>query len=356
MPARRRGPSGTPRRTSSRPAGRPRLRRPSRARPRPAVDVELESGSRPERLDAARVGHESVADPERRAGGDHSRRRRAGEDAHARAGVREFSLRGQCDDEGGHAALLSGEGRGLDGASVGEDVQERLKPRARHSQGREPCEDRRSSRARRGGGHGRAGQRGAGAQAPRPSRGAEGRRRGRARRGEAARAARRARARARPRRLRRSPGRRPVAGRAAGHGRARRAGVRLAAAEGRSGRRRSPRRPPGYVLEIAHESVDVQRFLRLSDEGRAALQAGDPAAAEAALRAALGALARHGARRLPRTSRSRRTRSRGWKISGPSCSRSASRPISRSAATRSSSPSSRHSSPRSRCASARARS
>ena len=48
------------------------------------------------------------------------------------------------------------------------------------------------------------------------------------------------------------------------------------------------RRPPGYALEIEPEAVDVQRFLRLSDEGREALQGGDPAAAEGTLRRALG--------------------------------------------------------------------
>ncbi len=46
-------------------------------------------------------------------------------------------------------------------------------------------------------------------------------------------------------------------------------------------------RKPGYVLELDRERIDVHRFARLADEGRAALQGGDPAAAESALREAL---------------------------------------------------------------------
>jgi len=45
--------------------------------------------------------------------------------------------------------------------------------------------------------------------------------------------------------------------------------------------------PPGYVLELDPERVDVHRFGRLADEARAALQSGDAPAAEAALREAL---------------------------------------------------------------------
>jgi DNA-binding SARP family transcriptional activator/tetratricopeptide (TPR) repeat protein len=46
-------------------------------------------------------------------------------------------------------------------------------------------------------------------------------------------------------------------------------------------------RPPGYVLELAEDRVDVHRFAHLAAEGRASLQAGDPAGAELALREAL---------------------------------------------------------------------
>ena len=46
-------------------------------------------------------------------------------------------------------------------------------------------------------------------------------------------------------------------------------------------------RPPGYVLELEPERVDIHRFARLAQEGRAALDAGDPAAGEGALRDAL---------------------------------------------------------------------
>ncbi|HEX2433209.1 MAG TPA: BTAD domain-containing putative transcriptional regulator [Gaiellaceae bacterium] len=47
-------------------------------------------------------------------------------------------------------------------------------------------------------------------------------------------------------------------------------------------------RAPGYVLDIDEKHVDVHRFERLVDEGRAALQAGDAFAADSALREALG--------------------------------------------------------------------
>ena len=46
-------------------------------------------------------------------------------------------------------------------------------------------------------------------------------------------------------------------------------------------------RPPGYVLELDPDDVDVHRFARLSEEGRVALQADDPESAETALREAL---------------------------------------------------------------------
>jgi DNA-binding SARP family transcriptional activator len=41
-------------------------------------------------------------------------------------------------------------------------------------------------------------------------------------------------------------------------------------------------RPPGYVLEVAPEAIDLQRFERLVAVGRKALQAGDPQAAASA--------------------------------------------------------------------------
>jgi SARP family transcriptional regulator, regulator of embCAB operon len=46
-------------------------------------------------------------------------------------------------------------------------------------------------------------------------------------------------------------------------------------------------RRPGYVLELDPECVDVHRFVRLADDGRAALQSGDPLVAARALRESL---------------------------------------------------------------------
>src|SRR5688572_5780314 len=46
-------------------------------------------------------------------------------------------------------------------------------------------------------------------------------------------------------------------------------------------------RAPGYELELDPDRVDVHRFVRLAQDGRAALEAGDPASAEGALRDAL---------------------------------------------------------------------
>ncbi|MGH3016433.1 MAG: AfsR/SARP family transcriptional regulator, partial [Gaiellaceae bacterium] len=46
-------------------------------------------------------------------------------------------------------------------------------------------------------------------------------------------------------------------------------------------------RAPGYELELAPEHIDVHRFVRLAQEGRAALTGGDPVAAEGAMRLAL---------------------------------------------------------------------
>src|SRR5919204_5926075 len=45
--------------------------------------------------------------------------------------------------------------------------------------------------------------------------------------------------------------------------------------------------PPGYRLVIEPEAVDLFEFLRLAEEGRTALTAGDPVTAAAELRAAL---------------------------------------------------------------------
>jgi DNA-binding SARP family transcriptional activator len=46
-------------------------------------------------------------------------------------------------------------------------------------------------------------------------------------------------------------------------------------------------RPPGYVLELDPDDVDVHLFARLAEEGRGALRGDDPEAAETALREAL---------------------------------------------------------------------
>ncbi len=46
-------------------------------------------------------------------------------------------------------------------------------------------------------------------------------------------------------------------------------------------------RAPGYELEVAPERVDLHRFARLTQDGRAALEGGDPVSAEGALREAL---------------------------------------------------------------------
>ena len=43
-------------------------------------------------------------------------------------------------------------------------------------------------------------------------------------------------------------------------------------------------RAPGYELELVPDRVDVHRFVRLTQEGKAALEGGDPTAAEGALR------------------------------------------------------------------------
>src|SRR5215217_5111789 len=47
-------------------------------------------------------------------------------------------------------------------------------------------------------------------------------------------------------------------------------------------------RPPGYLIEVEPDAIDIARFDRLRRTGRAELEAGDPAAASAQLREALG--------------------------------------------------------------------
>ena len=103
---------------------------------------------------------------------------------------------------------------------------------------------------------------------------------------EAARAARGARARARPRRLRRPARRGAVAGRAARDGRARGAGLRLAAPQGARPRHRDA---SAGLRARARARARRRRTAssRLAQEGRAALEGGDPTAAEGALREAL---------------------------------------------------------------------
>jgi predicted ATPase/DNA-binding SARP family transcriptional activator len=46
--------------------------------------------------------------------------------------------------------------------------------------------------------------------------------------------------------------------------------------------------PPGYLVEVGHDDLDLGRFQRLAEQGRAALAAGDPEQAAGLLRAALG--------------------------------------------------------------------
>ena len=76
-------------------------------------------------------------------------------------------------------------------------------------------------------------------------------------------------------------------------------------------------RPPGYLLDVPAETVDLTRFERLVHDGRARLAAGDPSAASALLHEA--------------TALSRR---RVWPSYGWPAPRSASRPTWRSAGTR----------------------
>ena len=106
------------------------------------VDVELESRSGAEWLGATRVRDEAVADPERPVRGDDRWRRGAWEDEQSLSGIREISLQRQCDDEGGHAALLSGEGRGHHRPSVTRTFKNGSRRKPGIATGRGPCEDR----------------------------------------------------------------------------------------------------------------------------------------------------------------------------------------------------------------------
>ena len=115
-----------------------------------------------------------------------------------------------------------------------------------------------------------------------------------------------------------------------------RPGLRLAASEAPravgAGRRRLVTRPPGYVLELAPDELDLDRFEQLVEEARRASASGDPAAASAAL--APGA--RHVARAAAGGPGLRALRPGGaplaWRSSGWRRSRAASRPTSPSAA------------------------
>ena len=58
-------------------------------------------------------------------------------------------------------------------------------------------------------------------------------------------------------------------------------------------------RAPGYVLELEPERVDIHRFARLAQDGRAALEGGDPGCGRGRPARGARALARPGARGLP---------------------------------------------------------
>ena len=166
-----------------------------------------------------------------------------------------------------------------------------------------------------------------------------------------------------PRRARRAPPppqrgrfRRPADRRALGRGLARArggraAGQRLAAAEGAAGGRARTTRPPGYVVRVEPDALDLHRFERLVDEGRSLLARGLAADASQRLRDALSlwrgpALADFAYESFAQAAIAGSRRS-GWLRS--SCG---SKPTSRSDATTSWWESSRPSSPSIRCASA----
>ena len=75
------------------------------------------------------------------------------------------------------------------------------------------------------------------------------------------------------------------------------------------GRDRIQTKAPGYAIRVAQGELDVEQFERLAAEG--------------------------GRSRMSPTPASRARRSAGWRSAGWPCSRSGSRPTSRSAATRS---------------------
>jgi DNA-binding SARP family transcriptional activator len=89
-------------------------------------------------------------------------------------------------------------------------------------------------------------------------------------------------------------------------------------------------RPPGYVLQLAPDELDLDRFEALVERAGRAMASGDAAAASAALG---GALAMWRARRSRtwHSSPSPRRRQRAWRSSGWRPSRAASRPTSPSA-------------------------
>ncbi|WP_189787369.1 AfsR/SARP family transcriptional regulator [Streptomyces capitiformicae] len=62
----------------------------------------------------------------------------------------------------------------------------------------------------------------------------------------------------------------------------------LSSSEGTDGEASLITRPPGYVLQVAAENVDLFEFRRLAGEGQGQLAAGSPEAAAATLRQALG--------------------------------------------------------------------
>lgn len=71
-------------------------------------------------------------------------------------------------------------------------------------------------------------------------------------------------------------------------------------------------RPPGYLLQVDPEQVDVERFERLLAEGKEALDAGDPALAASTLATPSPSGAAHRSR-TSSTSPSPRRKSRAWR-------------------------------------------
>jgi len=110
-------------------------------------------------------------------------------------------------------------------------------------------------------------------------------------------------------------------------------------------------RPGAYLLRATREHIDVRRFERLASEGRRVLAANAPGQAAADLREAL-ALWRGEPLADISYEHSRSRRSHAWRSCGQVPSGTGWRPISRSAATRTSSVSSACWSPPIRCESA----